>query len=109
MNATDQIPANKTRGAETAPGSPLGSSVAWIRDFLARPHRGIGRAGPVCPFTPMALELDTIWPTEIAETASDPQRIQGVIEQCRQDRILREVAAVLVATVGGGLRWALKH
>ena len=95
--------------AENAPESALGSTVNWIREFLARPHRDVGRAGPVCPFTPMALELDTIWPTEIAETASDPQRIQGVIEQCRQDRILREVAAVLVATVGGGLRWALKH
>ena len=53
--------------AENAPDSALGSTVNWVRDFLARPHRDVGRAGPVCPFTPMALELDTIWLAEIAE------------------------------------------
>ncbi len=70
--------------AENAPDSALGSTVNWIREFLARPHRDVGRAGPVCPFTPMALELDTIWLAEIAEPEPDPQRIQDVVEQCRQ-------------------------
>ncbi len=70
--------------AENAPESPLGSTVGWVRDFLARPHRDVGRAGPVCPFTPMALELDTIWLAEIAEPEPDPQRIHDVIEQCRK-------------------------
>ncbi len=70
--------------AENAPESPLGSTVNWIRDFLARPHREVGRAGPVCPFTPMALELDTIWLAEISESEPDPQRIQDAVEQCRK-------------------------
>ncbi len=70
--------------AENAPDSALGSTVNWIRDFLARPHRDVGRAGPVCPFTPMALELDTIWLAEIAGSEPDPQSIQDAVEQCRQ-------------------------
>jgi hypothetical protein len=64
--------------------SPLGVTIDWIRRFLARPHPDLGRAGPVCPFTPMALELDTIWMTEISDSAPDPQRIQDVIEECRK-------------------------
>lgn len=64
--------------------SPLGATIAWVRRFLARPHPDLGRAGPVCPFTPMALELDTIWMIEIAESAPDPVRMQETIEQCRQ-------------------------
>lgn len=70
--------------AACAPDSPLAASVAWVRSFLARPHPDVGRAGPVCPFTPMALELDTIWLIEIPDAEPDPQRIHDVIEQCRQ-------------------------
>ena len=69
---------------ESKADSPLGSTIAWVRSFLARPHPDLGRAGPVCPFTPMALELDTIWMIEVAESTPDPQRIEDVIEQCRQ-------------------------
>jgi len=64
--------------------SPLGATVAWVRRFLARPHPDLGRAGPVCPFTPMALELDTIWMIEVAESAPDLLKMQETIEQCRQ-------------------------
>ena len=64
--------------------SPLGATIAWARKFLARPHPDLGRAGPVCPFTPMALELDTIWMIEIADSTPDPQWMQETIEQCRQ-------------------------
>ncbi|MFZ5638009.1 MAG: DUF6875 domain-containing protein [Pseudomonadota bacterium] len=70
--------------AANDPDSPLGAIVSWVRRFLARPHPDVGRAGPVCPFTPMALELDTIWMTEIVDAEPDPQRIQDVVEQCRQ-------------------------
>lgn len=109
MNASDQTRATRgiaevvSRGAVAAPSkpdfvlrraseveaandpeSPLGAIVSWVRRFLARPHPEVGRAGPVCPFTPMALELDTIWMTEIADADPDPQRIQDVVEQCRQ-------------------------
>jgi hypothetical protein len=33
----------------------------WIHTFLAKPHPDLGRPGPVCPFVPRAIQLDTIW------------------------------------------------
>jgi hypothetical protein len=33
----------------------------WTKTFVARPHRDLGRDGPVCPFVPVALEHKTLW------------------------------------------------
>ena len=33
----------------------------WIKAFVAKPHKDLGRAGPVCPFVPGALERKTLW------------------------------------------------
>ena len=70
--------------AANNPDCALAASVAWIRRFLAKPHPELGRSGPVCPFTPLALELDTIWLIEVPESAPDPQRIEDVVEHCRR-------------------------
>lgn len=70
--------------AENRPDSPLAESIAWVRRFLARPNAELGRAGPVCPFTPMALELDTIWLAEVKESKPDPNKIEEIVEQCRK-------------------------
>jgi Domain of unknown function (DUF6875) len=41
----------------------------WIKTFAAKPHKDLGRAGPVCPFVPGALERKTLWlaPEKIAD------------------------------------------
>jgi hypothetical protein len=41
----------------------------WIETFVVRSHEGLGRAGPVCPFVPGALERKTLWlaPEKIAD------------------------------------------
>ena len=41
----------------------------WIKAFVARPHEDLGRAGPVCPFVPVALERKILWlaPEQIAD------------------------------------------
>jgi hypothetical protein len=41
----------------------------WIKTFVVRPHEDLGRAGPVCPFVPGALERGTLWlaPEQIAD------------------------------------------
>lgn len=65
------------------PGSPLAVTVDWVRTFLTRPHPDVGRSGPVCPFTPTALALDTIWLTEIADRNPDPARLAEVIGKYR--------------------------
>ena len=33
----------------------------WTKTFVAKPHKDLGRAGPVCPFVPVALEHKTLW------------------------------------------------
>jgi hypothetical protein len=40
----------------------------WIKTFVARPNKDVGRAGPVCPFVPGAWERKTLWlaPEQIA-------------------------------------------
>jgi hypothetical protein len=41
----------------------------WIRTYVVRPHKDLGRAGPVCPFVPEALQRKTLWlaPEQIAD------------------------------------------
>jgi hypothetical protein len=41
----------------------------WVKAFVVRPHEDLGRAGPVCPFVPGALERKTLWlaPEQIAD------------------------------------------
>jgi hypothetical protein len=41
----------------------------WINTFVVRPHKDLGRAGPVCPFVPGASERKTLWlaPVQIAD------------------------------------------
>jgi hypothetical protein len=40
----------------------------WITTFVARPNKDLGRAGPVCPFVPGALDQKALWlaPEQIA-------------------------------------------
>jgi len=47
----------------------LRSVADWIRTFVARPHKDLGRPGPVCPFVPGACERKTLWlaPERIAD------------------------------------------
>ena len=59
-----------TRTGDLAPRDldALRAVADWIETFVARPHKDLGRDGPVCPFTTVALERDTLWlaPEQIA-------------------------------------------
>jgi hypothetical protein len=33
----------------------------WITSFAVKPHKDLGRTGPVCPFVPRSLERKTLW------------------------------------------------
>jgi hypothetical protein len=41
----------------------------WIKDFVVRPHKDLGREGTVCPFVPGSLERKSLWlaPERIAD------------------------------------------
>jgi hypothetical protein len=58
------------RTSELAEGDrkALVAVAEWIKAFVVRPHEDLGRAGPVCPFVPGALERKTLWlaPEQIA-------------------------------------------
>ena len=47
----------------------LRSVADWIKTFVVRPHKDLGRAGVVCPFVPGALDCQTLWlaPERIAD------------------------------------------
>jgi hypothetical protein len=47
----------------------LHATADWIKTFVVRPHKDLGRAGPVCPFVPEALERKILWlaPEQIAD------------------------------------------
>ena len=39
----------------------LHAVAGWIKTYVVQPHKDLGRAGPVCPFVPEALERKTLW------------------------------------------------
>jgi hypothetical protein len=41
----------------------------WIKSFVVKPHKDLGRGGTVCPFVPGSLERKTLWlaPEQIAD------------------------------------------
>jgi hypothetical protein len=34
--------------------------LGYVRGFLAKPHKSVGRSGPVCPYVPKSLQLDCV-------------------------------------------------
>ncbi len=59
----------------------------WVRDFLGRPHRDVGRAGHVCPFVAISLALDTIWFASVPGEQPDRAALLTLVAQLR-DRFL---------------------
>jgi len=71
--------AEATRGLPESDLKALRSVADWIRVFVIQPHRELGRSGPVCPFTPVALESHALWlAAERSEGRNTPDLI-GVI------------------------------
>src|SRR6185436_951297 len=50
-----------TRKLAESDRNALRAVADWTKTFVVRPHRDLGRAGPVCPFVPVALEHKTLW------------------------------------------------
>ena len=64
----------RTSGLAEGELTALQAVADWITTYVVRPHKDLGRAGPVCPFVPGALERRTLWlaPEQIADRrASD--------------------------------------
>jgi hypothetical protein len=50
---TDKVPERDLTAAHT--------EADWIKTFVARPNKDLGRDGPVCPFIGRGLERKTVW------------------------------------------------
>ena len=53
--------ADRTRDLVETDRNALRAVADWTKAFVVRPHRDLGRSGPVCPFVPLALERKTLW------------------------------------------------
>ena len=60
---------SRTRKLAQSDLDALHAVADWIKTFVARPHKDLGRAGAVCPFVPGALERKTLWlaPARLAD------------------------------------------
>src|SRR5688572_30104998 len=57
----DLTDAARTRGLAESDLNALRAVADWTKAFVSRPHPELGRAGTVCPFTPVALERRSLW------------------------------------------------
>ena len=53
VSRTSELPQNDLDALQTV--------ADWIKSFIVRPHKDLGRAGPVCPFVPESLPRKTLW------------------------------------------------
>jgi hypothetical protein len=60
----------------------------WIETFIVKPHEELGRAGPVCPFTPEALMRETLWLAPESVAARTVPEIVGLVNEYK-DLLLR--------------------
>jgi hypothetical protein len=52
---------SKTRDLADSDLSALRAIADWIKTFVVKPHKDLGRAGTVCPFVPGSLERKVLW------------------------------------------------
>jgi hypothetical protein len=53
--------ASRTRDLAESDRNALRAVADWTKTFVVKPHKDLGRAGPVCPFVPVALDHKTLW------------------------------------------------
>ena len=77
----DLADVSRTRELAESDLDALRAVADWIKTFVARPHKDLGRAGPVCPFVPGAWERQTLWlaPEEIADRS-----VQDVVQRINE-------------------------
>jgi hypothetical protein len=74
----------KASGLAATDRDALRAVSKWIKDFVAKPHEDLGRAGTVCPFVPGSLERRTLWfaPEKIAEL--DVPAVVGLMDDYKR-------------------------
>lgn len=52
----------------------------WIPEYLCRPHRDLGRSGPVCPYIGRAIAHQYVWVSFVEGRHIDTQRITAIVD-----------------------------
>jgi hypothetical protein len=70
---------SRTRELADSDLNALRAVADWIKTFVVKPHKDLGRPGTVCPFVPGSLERKVLWlaPEQIADRA-EPDAIELV-------------------------------
>jgi hypothetical protein len=60
---------SRTRDLADSDLGALRAVADWIKSFVVKPHKDLGRPGTVCPFVPGSLERKVLWlaPEQIAD------------------------------------------
>jgi len=60
---------SRTKDLADSDLTALRAIAGWIKTFVVKPHKDLGRAGTVCPFVPGSLEGKVLWlaPEQIAD------------------------------------------
>ena len=60
--------ASRTKTLAQSDLEALQAIAGWIKTYVVKPHKDLGRDGTVCPFVPGSLERKTLWlaPEQIA-------------------------------------------
>jgi uncharacterized protein DUF6875 len=69
--------ASRTRELAESDRNGLRAVADWTKTYVAKPHPDLGRAGPVCPFVPVAWEHKTLW---LAAERSAGRSVQDIIQ-----------------------------
>ncbi|MDZ8051172.1 MAG: DUF6875 domain-containing protein [Aulosira sp. ZfuVER01] len=51
----------------------------WLKNFVAKPHADVGRPGPVCPYVPPSMKLNSILLRVIRAKDLDIQQIADIV------------------------------
>jgi hypothetical protein len=68
---------SRTRKLADSDLKALRTVADWIKTYVVKPHQDLGRAGPVCPFVPGALERKTLW---LAPEQISDREVPAVVE-----------------------------
>jgi|GEM_PF-1099188 len=60
--------------------SGLDSLVSWITDFVALPHKDVGRQGPVCPFMPRAINSNSLLFADVPTKSLKPGELEDLVK-----------------------------
>jgi hypothetical protein len=72
--------ASTTRELADSDRNALRAVADWTKTFVAKPHKDLGRAGPVCPFVPVAWDHKTLWLAAERSAGKSTTDVIGLID-----------------------------